>query len=218
MRDIIFHLADRHMEDGLRAFFSRDNWHYVLGCERFNIDPESESDIYRVPGCTDGGVWKHAHANLQLFKDKYRHAVIVLDAAFEPHPGAAVLRDDISRRMIASGWANDRFSVIVIQPELEAWLWAPNLNVALAFGYANFDQLRGALEAEALWNAGEPKPHDLKGARDHAAKHGGKKTGGPIFKNVFGNISRRALDLCTEPGFEALRISVRTWFPSGGGA
>ena len=31
MRDVIFLLADQHMESGFRAFFERDDWHYALG-------------------------------------------------------------------------------------------------------------------------------------------------------------------------------------------
>ena len=218
MRDVIFHLADEHMEKGLRAFFSRDDWQYALGCKQFDIDPLSQQDIFRVAGHTDGGIWKHAGTNLRLFTDKYRFAVIVLDADFEPHPGADVLQEDIAKAMVEAGWDLERFAVIVIQPELEAWLWAPNLNVAKAFGHADFDVLRGNLERERLWTAGDPKPHDLKRARDHAARLGGKKTGGPIFKGVFSEISKRACDRCVEPGFIALRAALRKWFPPEGGA
>ena len=117
MRDIIFHVADKHMEEGLRAFFLRDDWQHALGCRRFDIDPKSDSDLFRVAGCTDGGVWKSAHKNLQIFKDKYRYAGrLLLDADFEPKPGASVLQEDISQGMIASGWDEGRFAVVVIQP------------------------------------------------------------------------------------------------------
>jgi hypothetical protein len=214
MRDVIFHLADRNIEEGLRAFFRRDNWHHALGCSRFEIDPESNTDLYRVPGHTDGGLWKHAHENLLTFKGTYRHAVIVLDEDFDPHPGARILQADISSSMIGSGWDEDRFAVTVIQPELEAWLWAPNVNVARAFGHTNFNELRASLEAEGFWNAGDLKPHDLKGARNRAAKLGGKKTGGPIFRSVFEHVSRRALDDCEEPGLKGLRRSLSAWFPT----
>ena len=123
MRDLIIHVADQHMEKGLRAFFGRDDWHHAIGCARFDIDSESENEIYRVPGRTDGSVWKQAHENLEPFRAKYRRAVIVLDADFDPHPGAETLQQDISEAMIGFGWEPDRFAVIVIQPELEAWLW-----------------------------------------------------------------------------------------------
>jgi hypothetical protein len=218
MRDVIFHLADEHMEKGLKAFFARDDWHHALGCRQFEIDPENENDFFRVAGHTDGGIWRHAGNNLRLFHDKYRYAVIILDADFEPRPGADILRREISETMIRAGWVAERFAVIVIEPELEAWLWSPNQNVALAFGHADFDLLRGVLEREQLWNPGDAKPNDLKRARDRAARLGGKKTGGPIFKGVFSNISRRACDLCVEPGFMAMRTALQTWFPANGGA
>jgi hypothetical protein len=217
MRDVIFHLANEHMEKGFKAFFAREDWHFALGCRRFSIDPLNEKDIFRVPGHTDGGIWKHAGKNLRPFRDKYQYAIIILDADFEPHPGAKVLHQDISEAMTKSGWEPERFAVIVIQPELEAWLWAPNLNVARAFGHKDFEQLRGKLEAERLWDSGKPKPNDLKRARDRAARLGGKKTGGPIFKGVFSEISKRACECCVEPGFMALRATLKTWFPPEGG-
>lgn len=218
MKDVIFHIADAHMESGFRAFFSRDDWHFTLGCHRFDIDPDSNEDIYRRGGYTDGGLWKHAHNNLAPFRERYRYAVIVLDADFEPHPGAEVLHADISANMQSAGWHMDSFQVVVIQPELEAWLWAPNLNVAQAFGHADFDQMKAVLAAEDWWNEGEPKPSDLKAARDRAARLGGKRTGGPIFKGVFNGLSKRACDRCVEPGFIAMRTALQTWFPQQGGA
>lgn len=218
MRDVVFHLADGHMEKGLRAFFRRDDWHHALGCRRFEINPESNDDIYRVPGRTDGSLWKHAHDYLRSFRDQYEHAVIVLDADFDPHPGAAAVQTKISQALVGSGWDAGRFAVIVIEPELEAWLWAPNLNVAQAFGHADFNRLRQTLEREQLWNPGEPKPHDLKRARDRAAHLGGKRTGGPIFKGVFSEMSKRACERCVEPGFKLLRGTLQRWFPPEGAA
>ncbi len=219
MRDVIFHLADQHMEAGFRAFFARADWHHVLGCDQFTIDADSERDIYRKGGYTDGGLWKHAHTNLTPFKEEYRRAVIVLDADFEPHPGSETLQADISRNMLAAGWEENSFCVVVIDKELEAWLWAPNLNVAKAFGHNDFEQMRAALAAKQLWDDGAPKPNDLKRARDLAAKLGGKRTGSPIFRGVFGGISKRACDLCQEEGFTSMRAAIRTWFPkTEGGA
>jgi hypothetical protein len=215
MRDVIFHLADGNMEKGLKAFFARDDWDFVLGCERFEIDPLSENDFFRVGGDTDGGIWKHAADNLRPFRAKYEHAVVILDADFAPNPGADVLRQDISAAMLRSGWPTERFLVVIIEPELEAWLWAPNLNVAQAFGFGDFERLRAALERENVWNRGEAKPHDLKAARNFAAKQGGKKTGGPIFKAVFSTISQAACERCEERGFICLRNALQEWFPRG---
>lgn len=217
MRDLILHLADRHMEDGFRAFFARDDWHHVLGCARFGIDPGSLEDIFRRGGHTDGGLWQHAHDNLAPFRQRYRHAMIVLDADFDPHPGAESLVREISANLLAAGWPEDAFRVVVIDPELEAWLWAPNVNVAMAFGHDDFKEMQRMLAERNLWDEASPKPNDLKEARDVAAKLGGRRTAGPIFRSVFAGISRRACDLCEESGFRSLRAALQTWFPPNQG-
>jgi hypothetical protein len=130
------------------------------------------------------------------------------------------LQKDITKNMLGTGWKEDSFCVVVIDKELEAWLWAPNVNVAKAFGHGDFDEMREALAQKNLWDEGAPKPNDLKAARNLAAKLGGRKTGGPIFRGVFEGISRRACDLCQENGFISMRRALQTWFPTtkGGAA
>jgi hypothetical protein len=213
MRPVVFHLADSHMEKGLRAFFRRDNWHYAMRCNRFELDPESSEDIFRVGGCTDQGLWKGASANLATHRKTHERAVVIIDEHFDPYPGAAQIQQDMTRDLVDAGWDRDRFEVMVIEPMLEAWLWMESDHVATAFGLTRFADLRASLVDQGLWDEGAAKPRELKRARDFAARLGGRKTGGPIFKSVFGALSSRALDHCTEPGFVLLRETLQRWFP-----
>jgi hypothetical protein len=219
MRPIVFHLADGAMEEGFRAFFKRENWHYALGCDRFGIDALSLEDIYRVAGRTDQALWKSAHEYLDPFRETYERAVIVIDEYFDPSPGAAQIRADVSENMRMSGWDEERFEVVVIEPMLEAWLWMESDHVAKAFGLeGDYTKLREVLIAEKLWEADQPKPSQLKAARDRAAALGKSKSGRAIFRNVFNAVSSRALNRCVEPGFVQLRRILQTWFPQGGAA
>ena len=218
MRPIVFHLADGHMEAGLRAFFRRDNWHYALDCRRFEIDAESPEDILRVGGCTDCGLWTRCYENLATHLRSHERAIVIIDEYFDPWPGAAKIREDISRQLLESGWQRERFEVVVIQPMLEAWLWVENDRVANAFGFSTFHDLRQMLHGAGLWDEGQlkPNPSKLKDARDLAARRGGRKIGKPIFCGVFEAMSSRAVNSCTEPGFALLRETLRRWFPPGG--
>lgn len=54
MRDLVFHLADATMEEAFRAFFRHNNWHFAPGCGRFNMDAESQRDIFRIAGTNSG--------------------------------------------------------------------------------------------------------------------------------------------------------------------
>jgi len=62
------------------------------------------------------------------------------------------------------GWREDRFAVIVINPELEAWIWQDNVHVEKALGYTSPPSLRLWLRDEGLWPDGLEKPPDPKEA------------------------------------------------------
>jgi hypothetical protein len=213
MGDIVFHVADKSMEMGLRAFFGRPNWSSVLKCGEFQIDPTSSDDIFRIPKYNDGGVWKFAASNLANHFGRFDRAVVILDEHFDPWPGAAKIYTDIERNMLAAGWPRDRFEVIVIQPMLEAWLWAGDQFAGSAFGIADFSAFRYQLIAEGLWVLGQWKPNDMKGARDRAMAAGGRLTSNILFNTVFEELTTEALDECNEPGFKLLRQRLQQWFP-----
>ncbi|MCC5789791.1 MAG: hypothetical protein JJT75_09155 [Opitutales bacterium] len=217
MRPLIFHLADNAMVEGLKGFFGRDNWHHALGCAQISIDPENNSDFFKVPGANDQAIWKRAHENLMPFPKLYERAIIILDEHFDPSPGAAVLEQEIAVNMEKSGWKRERFEVIVIQPMLEAWLWMDNPNIAAAFGVESYEALKSKLIAQELWEEGAAKPHELKRAVQVATGLGKIKSGRKTFSTVFGAASRRALDACEEPGFKKLRQTLQSWFPAEGG-
>lgn len=217
MAPIVFHLADKHMEQGLRAFFRRANWHYAMGCDRFEINAESNDDIYRIAGATDPILWKAAGDHLKTHLGTHERAVVIIDEDFDPYPGADQIRKDATQNMLAQGWPEDRFKIIVIEPMLEAWLWADGASTARGFNVPDFGRLRDQLIAEHLWDAGALKPREMKRARDRAASLGGRKTGSAIFRAVFENLSSRAFDQCVEPGFSTLRQALRRWFPTDGG-
>ncbi len=228
MRDIVFHLADESMEKGFKAFFRRTDWHFAMECARFDIDPDNGSDIYRISGHNqdlnplrnDPGIQHHAHENLATHLYTHKRAVIILDEYFGGTPGAEVLREEISANMRHSGWDDDRFEVVVIQPMLEAWLWANNLNVAKAFGFSDFRSLQEPLIERGLWQAGQPKPEEgkYKEAKVVALKLGGKKLlGNSPFGKLFEQISSRAFDACQESGFQRMRARLQDWFPMNGG-
>ena len=124
---------------------------------------------------------------------------------------------DISTNMIEAGWQEERFKVVVIEPMLEAWLWMESDHVAKAFGVSDYKTLRSLLVKEKLWDAGEPKPKaaELKYACLRACAIGGKKSARSMFANIFEVVSSRALNKCTEPGFNLLRETLRVWFPKG---
>jgi len=220
MRPLLFHLADNTMVEGMKAFFQRDDWHHTIGCSRFEIDPVGEADFFKVPGGNDQVVWKNSGENLRPFTETHDKLLVIVDQWFDPWPEADQIRCDIEQDLMAEGWERGRFEVIVIQPMLEAWLWMDSDHVARAFGLNRYADLRRRLVDEGMWEEGQAKPlaDKLKDARNRAAKLGRTRSGRILFRKVFRAVSNRALRRCDEPGFQAMRAALQTWFPPEGGA
>jgi hypothetical protein len=220
-RPLVIHVADRQMEEGIKAFFQRAGWHHKLGCQPFEFSPESPADLFRVPRCTDPGLYQGAWENLRAHQRTHERAIVVIDSQFPGSPGnddegAEAIRTSIRHGLITTGWNPDHVEVAVIQPMLEAWLWTNSTHVETAFRHVSPPTLRERMLDAGLWREGASKPHDLKEATAMAARWGGLTSDAALFRRVFG--SARTLADCVEPGFNRMRTALQTWFPFEGGA
>jgi hypothetical protein len=153
MRDCIFLLADKNMEAAFTGFLTRDSFHLSLGIRRFAFD--QTQDIIVESG-SDPGVLQRAHELLRLYLHTHRFAVVVLDHAWVGSPDVEVIEQTIKGNMLSSGWRTDRVAVIVIDPELEAWLWQDSSHVATALRFTQHPSLRQWLEAQSRLIRREP--------------------------------------------------------------
>ena len=83
----------------------------------------------------------------------------MLDKNFGGRLPAAVVREEILSNLLHNGWSAECVEVVVIDPELEVWLWQRgNPHVARAFRYNGSVSLEAFLEAEGFWSAAALKP------------------------------------------------------------
>ena len=208
MRDCVFLLADGTMEAMFKAFLGRQQSHGSLGCGAFSFDPGK--DLVVDARDNDPGVFRRAHQFLDPYRTTHRHAVVVLDNAWEGSPGVNAIMEGIGKRLAQSGWDQQRYAVIVIEPELEAWIWQDNQHVETAFRYCGPPTLRVFLQQSNHWPAGQPKPSDPKAAVEHVVK---RCQPGPklvTFRKIMGKVSVRG---CVDPAFQRLAAALRQWFP-----
>jgi hypothetical protein len=202
MRDAIFLVADGSMEQLLRGFFGRPAFHRALGCASFAFDPSR--DLIVAPG-RDPQVHRLAQELLRPYRGTHARAVVLLDAAWAGSPGPAAIHEHVSRHLRAS-WTQS--AVIVLDPELEAWVWQDNPHVAMALGApAEFRQI---LAVSGHWPLGSAKPADPKAALEHLrARHRTDRS-----KAVFNRLAARiSVKGCTDPAFHQLRDTLLDWFP-----
>jgi hypothetical protein len=212
MRDLVILVADGTMKAVFDAFFDRDRWDLRLQCGAFDLWPQE--DIFHDPLHTDGGVHKSAHQLLRPYLNTHIRAIVVLDQQFGGELPAEQVRLEILQNLRANGWAEDRCSVVVIDPELEIWLWQDNANVAQAIRFTG-PSVRQHLQQVGKWPVGAAKPLDPKETIQEFIKpHRALKT-----KVVYSRIARTvSVARCTDPAFQLFAGTLRGWFPQGAGA
>ena len=225
MRDIIWLIPDLQCKATILGFIQRNGFHHNLGCGPFRFS--EQEDLLVHPG-HDPGVWKYSQVLLASKKDTHERSIIILDNDWDGSPGVAQIEADIEQNMIASGWAQNRFEVIVIDPELESWIWQDNIHVEEAFDHARPPSLRDKLATLTLlpngklanaqpalgqipiWPVGDAKPPDPKSAVEAVTS---MKSLGPV-SAVFNEIaSKVGVGNCQDPAFQKLRATLQQWFP-----
>ena len=107
------------------------------------------------------------------------------------------------------GWSA-RAAAIVIDPELEAWVWADSPHVERLVGWAGVSGgLRGWLTGERFWENGAPKPHDPKGAVERALQRAKKPRSSALYLRLAEQVGFSA---CADPAFQKMRSILQAWF------
>lgn len=206
--DLVIVVADKNMEATCQGLLSNP--------VRLAIRPVQTKRIYTHSG-HDSGLARDARAFATQFLRQYKHALIMLDyhgsgfeQARDPIPAEA-LSERLTNELAASGW-EDRAAAIVIDPELENWVWSPSPHVDEILGWkAKQPPLREFLRSENLWGD-TPKSHDPKKAMEYALR----KSNIPRSSSLYGRLAESvSLKNCIDPAFIQLRETLQRWFPAG---
>ena len=194
--------ADRDIEEAITKLFARPE---ALGVVPFRY--EIRRHPRRDPGCR-----VDAADFLRPFSNRFSHALVVFDRDGCGDPGP---REDIEARVESelrrSGW-EDRGRAVVIDPELEVWVWSNSPAVLSALRWTQGHQaLRSWLAAEQLWNSGSAKPHDPKAAMLRCLQETRRRRSARIFGEIAAGTS---LEGCCDPAFGKIRTVLREWYPA----
>ncbi len=160
----------------------------------------------------DSGIVRTSHELLRSQSRLYRYALVICDLH---GAGTIQARTDvelrIERRLSECGWEN-RCSAVVIDPELEQWVWTDSPHVADVLGWhGRTPVLRGWLEAEGYWDPGRIKPATPQRALDAALRRVQKRRSSAIFQELARRVS---FTTCIDPAFLKLKNTLQQWFPS----
>lgn len=201
-RDLICLVADRNSEASLEAILRRPQ-SLAIRPVTFVIRTHPEKD----PGC-----YLKGHSFLRPFRGRYRHAVVMFDreGCGGERLSRAELEGEVEGRLQVNGW-NDRARVVVIDPELESWVWSDSPEVERALGWAGRSPvLRSWLSEKGFFREGIMKPERPKEAVEAALRVVHKPRSSAIYQDLATSVS---LWRCSDPAFARLRAALQGWFP-----
>jgi hypothetical protein len=201
-KDLVVLAADKNIEFTVRGLL--DSRTAALGIRRvvFDVYPHPERD----PGCR-----LKAHEFLRVSLASHEHALVLFDRAGcgKESVGRAALEREVEERLAASGWCA-RAAAIVMDPELEAWIWADSPHVERLVGWAGArGGLRGWLEGERVWQNGAPKPHDPKSAVERTLYRARKPRSSALYQLLAQQVG---FSTCADPAFQKMRSTLQAWF------
>ena len=194
-------LPDKNFEYGLRGLLSRPTRLGFRGIQyTITVHPK------RDPGCA-----RSAHEILRPFCRDHDRALLMFDKEGCGYEQLSTneLVTRIRSTLAANGWGN-RAEVVVLEPELEAWAFAPSSRVEDCLGWNRQQRLRAWLEGQGLWRPGESKPTRPKEALESALFVERRPRSSSIYECLGRSVSTSG---CTDRAFQSFLQTLVNWFP-----
>ncbi|NJP06475.1 MAG: hypothetical protein HC837_13040 [Chloroflexaceae bacterium] len=201
-RDLLILAADKDTEYTLKGLLPR---HQALGIRPITygmyVHPEHD------PGCFSRG-----HDFLRPFIQQYHYALVMLDREGCGHESQSreQLEQEVEHRLSQSGW-HERSVAIVLDPELEIWVWSDSSHVERVLGWeGRKPDLRTWLVEDSLIRSEQSKPDYPKPALEKALRIARKPRSSSLYTELAKQVSFRR---CVDPAFLKLWQTLQTWFP-----
>ncbi len=161
----------------------------------------------RDPGC-----FLEGPELLQPYINQARRAIVLLDrvgSGQERNLSAHAMEEDLAGRLARQGW-KDRAAAVVVDPELEAWVWSDSPEVDAAFSWeADRPDLRGWLRSNGLLKPDAVKPEDPKRAMNLVCREVRLPRSSALFGKLASSVS---LERCKDEAFRKLKTILCNWF------
>ncbi len=161
----------------------------------------------RDPGCRNKSA-----GILRPFINMYEFAIVLFD--YEGCGSESLNREQIEinveNHLAGNGWEN-RSSAIVVDPEIEIWVWSdsPHVDGVLDWSGRQPDVRKWLMRNTTYWNQGELKPIRPKEAMEKALREVQKPHSSTIYKELSKKVS---VNRCTDNAFDKLKSVLFSWF------
>ena len=199
--DLIVLVPGKDDSKAIEGLLTRHNSLRIRQFEyEINIHPQKDAGCYKV------GV-----DFLRSQTKRVKHALIVFD-----HEGSGVedkavdeIEQELRYKLNISGW-EDRADVLVIEPEIERWIWSDSPHVDEELGWKEKrPNLRTWLTGKNYIVNNDVKPNKPKEAMEQALRTAQIPRTSDIY---FQLASKVTLTQCIDPSFNKLKSILTKWF------
>ena len=202
MKDLVCVVADKQIKATIEELLRRP---LSLGIRP--IEAEFLLHPHHDPGC-----YARPADLLRGYRQAAEHGLIVLDHAWDgvPVTSGVELEVLIAEKLDQAGMA-DWAVPVVIEPELEAWVFSASPYVPDLLGWKGpWPAFRKALEERNLWTAPDAKPADPKAAIEYVLGRTGKSRSASLFRRLARKVNTAG---CQDRAFLRLKELLQAWFP-----
>jgi len=205
-RDLFLLFADLDAENGVTSLLR--NRPFDLGIREISFD-------YKRHAMRDSGCFRQADTFLRSFLRTHSHAIVIFDhhgCGVEGRRTSTWIEDDVEGRLARNGWERQHVACVVLEPELEAWVWSHSTAVAKAFGFDNdYSRLERFLEQQGVWVPGKVKPKDPKAAVQLCLQRIRRPHSACLYSTLASSVP---LEGCEDRAFAKLVTMLQSWFAS----
>ena len=198
MRDLILLVPDKNTEYTVRCALSRPA---ALGIRQLDFQLLVEQG-------RDGGVRRRGSQVLGVQQARFSHALLLLDyEGCGSHVSPVELEAELDKAL-SMRWG-DRAKAIVIDPEVDVWMWGAETHLRSMVDWRDPEDIRPWLESQAFAFTADGKPVRPKEALDAAFRRAQTPRSSARYEQAARRIS---LTRCKDEAFLRLRASVVEWF------
>jgi hypothetical protein len=201
--DLVVLTADRNMQFTIEGLLKRT--------QAFAM--RTISSVFYTHPQRDPGCLRLSDAFLRPAVMRFAHAIVMFDreGCGQENKTRGELEHQVESALSQSGWA-DRAAAIVIDPELENWVFSGSSEVDQVLGWSgNNPPLRKWLKNQNFLEAGQIKPNRPKEALEAALRC----VRLPRSSSLYGSLAQRVgIGRCTDGAFQKLRNTLQSWFPA----
>jgi len=176
-KDLVLLVADKNMEHALKGVLSRPQSLRIR---------DITHDIFVHPH-RDPGVLLRGQDFMKSFVSRYSYAMVLFDrdGCGQGAKSRKELEDHVERNLAHSGWQN-RSAAIVIDPELDIWVWSDSPHVETVLGWEGRPcSLRSWIADRGFLRHGQTKPDRPKEALECILREVRKPRSSSIYQTTF---------------------------------